>query len=99
VSKPFLIWLREDCGIHEARLLQGGRWSGVLPLMFTVAIVAGRQGDAHGYEYRWCFHSFAAAKAAHDAWDGNGEPTGWHRDPITHRRREGGNPDLEVFAP
>jgi hypothetical protein len=98
-AKDFLVWLREDCGVIEPRYLPGGRWCGVQPLMFTHAIVAGRLGDVHGYDLRWCYHTRDAALAALAAWDGTGGPAGWHRDPITHRRREGGNPDLEIFAP
>lgn len=55
-------------------------------LMYTHAILA----EIHpwGYERRWCYHSYDAARAALDAWDGTGEPDGWHRDPVTGRRRD-----------
>lgn len=59
---------------------------GIAPLMFTHAIVSGI--DYSGYSDRWCFESYEAAKAALDAWDGTGEPTGWHRHPKSGRRRD-----------
>jgi hypothetical protein len=66
---------------------------GIAPLVFTHAIVSGI--DQCGYNDRWCYHSYAAAKAALDAWDGTGEPSGWHRNPRTGRRRdENGNEEV-----
>jgi hypothetical protein len=99
MADDFLRWLERDCRIMEPRYLPGGRWAGLLPLMFTTAVVSGRVGDIHGYSGRWCYHTRDAALAALAAWDGTGEPAGWHRDPIGHRRREGGDPDREIFAP
>lgn len=32
-------------------------------------------------------------------WDGEGEPTGWFRNPETGRRRPDNNPDLEYINP
>lgn len=52
--------------------------------MFTYAILADL--ERWGYEDRWCYSSYAKAKAALDAWDGTGEPEGWHRHPDTGRR-------------
>jgi len=63
-------------------------------LMFTWAILADL--DEWGYEDRWCFSSLAGAQLALAAWDGNGEPQGWHRHPGTGRRREGGDPAQEI---
>ena len=59
---------------------------GVMPLLFTHAIVSGI--NAYGYEDRWCYESYAEAKAALDAWDGTGEPNNWHRHPPSGRRRD-----------
>jgi hypothetical protein len=52
--------------------------------MFTYAILA--EVERYGYGRRWCYHNYEKAKAAFDAWDGVGEPSGWHRDPVTGRR-------------
>lgn len=54
--------------------------------MFTWAILAGMA--TWGYEDRWCYSSYAKARAALDAWDGadGTEPSGWHRHPATGRR-------------
>jgi hypothetical protein len=65
----------------------------IAPFIFTHAIIADL--DTCGYGDRWCYHSYAAAKAALDAWDGEGEPQGWHRHPDTGRRRPGGDATQE----
>jgi len=44
-------------------------------------------GNEMGYEDRWCYHTKEAATAAFEAWNGEGEPDGWHRHPGTGRRR------------
>ena len=63
-----------------------GCQAALLPLMFTVAIVV--DFDRYGYADRWCYKSEEAARAALDAWNGVGEPIGWHRHPNSGRRRD-----------
>lgn len=41
----FLKWLTTEGGIILPRVVAIGRWAGVLPLMFTSAVVIGRIGD------------------------------------------------------
>ena len=65
-------------------------------LMFTYALIS-ELTESGMYGDRWCYHSYEAAKAALDAWDGEGEPTGWHRHPTTGRRRENGDPQKETI--
>lgn len=68
----------------------------VFPYMYTWAILSGLTRTGH--EDRWCYKTYAAAKAALDAWDGRDgtEPTGWHRHPTSGRRRdEHGNETVE----
>jgi hypothetical protein len=81
----FLQFLRDTGHLH-ARVIPGGRYAAVMPFAFTVAIIVGRLGDTWGYADRWCYHDLNAAIAALDCWDGQGEPTGWHRQPGTGRR-------------
>lgn len=64
-------------------------------LMFTHAILSELTEIYHGD--RWCYHSYEDAKAALDAWDGEGEPNGWHRHPTTGRRRPDGEPSKEYI--
>ena len=59
--------------------------------VFTSAIITGRVGDECSIEGRWCYHEQGAALAALDAWDGTGEPAGWHRAPFTGLRRKDGD--------
>ena len=73
-------------GYRDIRFLPGRRWASTFQFMFTAAIIVGRIGDRGGYGDRWCYHAHADAKAALLAWDGTGEPNGWHRHPATGRR-------------
>lgn len=94
----FLTWLvKNEVCIHP-RPVRDGFYAGILPLLFTHAIILGRMGDLYGYEDRWCFSDLEKAKAALDAWDGVGEPQGWHRHPDSGRRRPDGDKNLEYIA-
>ncbi len=75
-------------GYSDPKPIAGRRIAFIMPLMFTHAIIVARIGDEYSYDDRWCYHAYASAKAALDAWDGVGEPIGWHRHPATGRRRE-----------
>jgi hypothetical protein len=86
-SALYLTWLKTECGYLDLRPIDNAQWVGIVPLMYTHAIIIGRLGDMTGYENRWCYESYDNAKAALDAWDGRGEPQGWHRHPISGRRR------------
>ncbi len=81
------------------RRLDDRRYVGILPLLFTHAVIWGYTDDAWGYEDRWCYHSAREAIAAASRWDGTGEPEGWHRHPRTGRRRENGDPSTEYVNP
>jgi hypothetical protein len=100
----FLDTLTKENGYLGARPIPR-TWQGkpmyacVMPLAFTAAIIAGRMGDFSSYEDRWCYHSIGDALAALLAWDGHGEPTGWHRHPGTGRRRPEGDPAQEYINP
>lgn len=62
-----------------------GRLIGVVRFLFTVAIIADL--SEHGYQKRWCYHDLVTCLGAFNDWDGVGEPEGWHREPLTGRRR------------
>lgn len=72
----------------DVRRLSNGLWTCIFPLLYTHAIITVRHGDEVGMVDRWCYHSYEAAKKAIDAWNGKGEPEGWHRHPMTGRRRD-----------
>lgn len=81
----YLQWLKEQ-GYKDPQPLSGNRYAAIMPMMFTHGIIVGKIGDI-GYDDRWCYHNYTSAKAALEAWDGTGEPKGWHRHPRTGRRR------------
>lgn len=87
-----ILWLdglvKANGYLHAKPLLdRPGYYACVMPLMFTAAIIIGRIGEDGEYDDRWCYHSVEDARRALEAWDGEGEPQGWHRHPPTGRRR------------
>ena len=96
-THEYLRWLETDAKYKYVRLLPDGRWAAVFPLMYTGAIIVGRVGNMISYDDRWCYLNVTAALTALDAWDGSGEPSGWHRHPATGRRRPDGDELLEYL--
>jgi hypothetical protein len=76
--------LSEAGGYMDLSMRGEAGWVAIRPLMFTHAIISGI--DELSHEGRWCYKDYRSAKAALDAWDGTGEPTGWHRHPKSGRR-------------
>lgn len=84
-------------GVVAPKLLPDGRVAFLYRLMFTCAVCVGPLADGC-YDDRWCYHSEVAARAALDAWDGTGEPQGWHRHPFSGRRRPDGDAAREYVS-
>ena len=95
----FLTFLVEECHYRGPKVLPDGRVACIYPLVFTDAIIVMTAGDVTGYEDRWCYEKNGSADRALAAWDGAGEPKGWHRHPASGRRRVHGDPATEVIAP
>lgn len=74
-----------------------GENAGVVKMIYTWRLCSGN--DDYGYENSWCYEHLADAIEAAERWDGEGEPTGWHRHPHSGRRRPGGDPDKEYVNP
>ena len=96
----YLSSLTQQQGYTLPMILADGRYAAVMPLLFTAAIIVGRVGD-NGYDNRWCYESQAAAAFALAEWVTNdaSEPEGWHRDPVTGRRRPEGDKSKEYINP
>jgi hypothetical protein len=71
-------------GYKNIKHFDNGDTAAIMPLLYTTAIVAGINDC--GYDDRWCYKTEKAAVDALNAWDGEGEPTGWHRHPPSGRR-------------
>lgn len=84
-AMAYLLWLRAQ-GYLAVKLLDRERYAAVAPKMYTQAVIVGRIGDFDSIADGWCYPDFSSAKAALDAWDGRGEPEGWHRHPASGRR-------------
>lgn len=84
MNDPMFDGIREH--YPDFRQLPDGRFIGVMRLLFHWTMHV----DIHpvGYEDRYCFETYELAKAAFDDWDGTGDPEGWHRHPMTGRRRD-----------
>ena len=75
-----------------------GTYIAVRPFIFTSAIVRGVIGDYDEISDRWCYHSTIEAVLAAQNWLSDRslpEPEGWHRHPMTGRRRPDGDPSQE----
>ena len=81
----------------EVKDLGDGRYAGIRRLIFHYTMIVGEIGDEFTYADRYCYETLEIATAALRAWDGTGDPLGWHRHPRTNRRRPGGNPALEYI--
>jgi hypothetical protein len=101
--EDYLRFLRVECQYAAAGYLPGERqWWAIYPLMYSVAIIKGRIYDRIGIDGRWCYETMDQAVLALAAWlasGGEGEPQGWHRDPMSGRRRWGGEARLEYYEP
>lgn len=77
-----------------------GRRVWVVPFTFTAAIIIG-DPDSFEYDDRWCYATELLAATHARAWSAEPgtEPTGWHRHPITGRRRPGADPAREYVMP
>lgn len=90
--------VRTEWGPYVADLqFKAGRICAIQPLMYTYALLADLTPWGYEPNGRWCYHSYAAARAALDAWSGEDgtEPSGWHRHPHSGRRR---NPDGSEYV-
>lgn len=83
----FLRYLITEEHILQPRQIPGGQWAGLKKFMFTWAIVTGAMFDTINVGDRWCYHALETAAVAFEAWDGTGEPEGWHRHPLSGRRK------------
>lgn len=70
------------CGLNtyaEPRVLTDGPFTGnyvhLAQMLFTCAVIVSDADDGNPIT-RWCYHTRREAKAALDAWDGNGDPPG-----------------------
>jgi len=77
------------------KTLADGRVLTVEPTLFGARLGVAQADDQMYYEDVWCYQSIDAAVSAMIAWDGTGEPAGWHRHPQSGRRRPDGDATKE----
>lgn len=96
-DEEFFVWLTSEDGgsCVEVKDLGDGIYAAIRRLMYHWTMIVGMVGDINGYEDRWCYATRELAEKGIREWDGNGEPSGWHRNPRTGRRRTNGDPKTE----
>jgi hypothetical protein len=88
---------REICeknGYRDYTLFENGRDACIAKIGFNHAILSDL--GEYGYAGRWCYATYLDALIGLHEWDGEGEPYGWHRDPVTGRRRPDGDASKET---
>jgi hypothetical protein len=88
--------IARENGYTNYRMFVNGRDACLVRLIFNYAILSDL--TECGYDGRWCYSSKDAALAALNAWNGEGEPEGWHRHPPSGRRRPNGDATREHIA-
>lgn len=86
-QEKYFKFLIEECKYKDVKFINDSEWVAIAPYIFTHGILKGNINDFVGYSNRWCYHTYEAAKKAIDEWSGEGEPDGWHKNPMTGRRR------------
>lgn len=83
----------------QIRDLGDGTYVMIRPLLFHWMMVRGDFEDLIGYFDRWCYADETGARAALNAFpeqpEPSYEPVGWHRHPLSGRRRPDGDPSRE----
>ena len=99
-TEEYFAWLRTADGGHclYAKEISEGIYCAIKPLMFHWTMIIGEIGDQCSYADRFCYADRNAAIRAIFTWNGEGQPTGWHRHPLTGRRRPDGDPAREYIA-
>lgn len=92
--------LFERTGAIDVKLTSDGQEIRVVPFIYTYAIVIQDPG-AHWHKDRWCYERLEDALREMRTWDPKvtKEPNGWHRHPISGRRRPEGDPAREYICP
>jgi hypothetical protein len=87
-------YLKEHCQAITVKFFpETGRYGMTKRLLFHYTLLSGPICDVEtGYDKRWCYDADVTnVEKALAAWNGNGDPEGWHRDPNTGRRRPNGD--------
>jgi hypothetical protein len=74
------------------------QYAAIKPLLYHLTMIVGEIGDKEGYENSYCYKTIVEAMVALNAWNGEGDPELWFRNPKTGRRRENGDREKEYIA-
>lgn len=83
--------------MRPIKRLADGRICALMPINSgLIALCVGITPWGHPDSY---YYRYGEAGRALDAWNGEGEPSGWFRHPQSGRRRADGDPAKEYFQP
>lgn len=96
-SDDEIIAIATESGYVDAHIKGDAGVCAIARFLYTHAILSNL--NRWGYEGRWCYHTYGAAKAALAAWDGadGTKPNGWHKDAVTGSRRDAEGNDTTDF--
>lgn len=85
--------------LHE-RVLPDGRGVFLMQMLGSnLRIGISPKGNRMTFAAEYCYHDHDAAWRCALGWDGQDEPDGWYRHPMTGRRRPDGTVESEFVAP
>lgn len=90
--RDYMIEMEPRC--HKMIDMGDGTCLMLKPLLFHYTLLRMNIGDTEGYFDRWCYQDLSLMEKAVEEWESRnweGEPEGWHRHPLTARRRPNGN--------
>lgn len=100
-SPELVAWgLKIDPNQIAIRNLGDGRYAQASRLLFHYTIKVGCIGYEISYDERYCYATIDGVLKALTEWDPatDKEPSGWHREPNTGRRRPDGDASREYIA-
>ena len=98
-TQEYFEWLKSPSGGSCVACKEFGDFYGaVKPLLFHWTFIIGIIGDKCSWLDNFCYQTREQAVTALNAWDGVGEPSGWHRNPRTGRRRPIGDASREYVS-
>jgi hypothetical protein len=92
--------LKHENQYHSVVPINGEEYVAIRRLMFHWTVLYGLIWEKGLYEDNWCYVTLELAEQAVEEWKSRefqGEPTGWHRNPKTGRRRKDGDPTTEYI--
>jgi len=85
----------------DYRQFKDGSYIATKRKLFHYTLIYGADAKVwdFGFDDCWCYATYELAKQAFDSYQPGTEPEGWHRHPMSGRRRPEGDKDREYVNP